>query len=328
MDVSVVVISRPGDFEPRALQTWRQLGCPGECWWVRGHQPAAQRNAGARKARGRWLVFWDDDVELDAVDWQLWREAMLAADQAPSETSDRTRAVPETVGILGVGSLVSGQETLASLALSSRWLAGAAAARYRVGSELDGCCDDRALIGCGLAVRRDVWEVLGGMDERLFPNEENDFMERAQRAGFDLWRVGRAAVRRPARKNLGQMVRQLFRYGRGRGRQNRLAGNGFRGVLLAVAGYAVIGGLVPVWMVVERWMGISTPWNWIDILVLSAWIAPGLMAAVEKGRLGLIWAVPVGLMAYGLGLWMGWVFPYRAGVSDVGVQPPEQVAPC
>jgi glycosyltransferase involved in cell wall biosynthesis len=63
--VTVIVPTRPGQAEVPAVTAARSLRhAPGllEIIIARGRQPAVQRNAALRAARGEWIYFLDDDA--------------------------------------------------------------------------------------------------------------------------------------------------------------------------------------------------------------------------------------------------------------------------
>jgi GT2 family glycosyltransferase len=104
------------------------------------------------------------------------------------------------------------------LALSSRFASGAVSARYRTQGSVRESSESE-LILCNLSVRRDLFLSHGGFDERLYPNEENELLDRMRLSGVKLLHDPDLAIRRSQRKSLRAFVRQIFGYGRGRGRQ-------------------------------------------------------------------------------------------------------------
>jgi hypothetical protein len=83
---------------------------------------------------------------------------------------------------------------------------------------------DQELILCNLSFRRDIFQEFGGFDERLYPNEENELMERMVKCGKKLIHDPELAILRSHRPTLTAFCRQLFSYGRGRGEQTILSG--------------------------------------------------------------------------------------------------------
>ena len=75
-----------------------------------------------------------------------------------------------------------------------------------------------------MAIRRNVFLDAGGFDERLYPNEENELLDRISRSGLKLLHIPAMAVHRSQRVSFKAFVRQMFSYGRGRAQQTILAG--------------------------------------------------------------------------------------------------------
>jgi cellulose synthase/poly-beta-1,6-N-acetylglucosamine synthase-like glycosyltransferase len=72
---------------------------------------------------------------------------------------------------------------------------------------------------CNLAVRRSIFLDLGGFNESLYPNEENEFLERVVSAGYISIHDPSMRVFRSQRPTFPAFIRQMFSYGRGRGQQ-------------------------------------------------------------------------------------------------------------
>jgi cellulose synthase/poly-beta-1,6-N-acetylglucosamine synthase-like glycosyltransferase len=102
---------------------------------------------------------------------------------------------------------------------------------------------EKELILCNLMVRRDVFMAQGGFRQDLYPNEENEFLNRLADSGWRVRYLPQAAVRRPRRENVSAFGLQAFRYGRGR--MNQLLANPHPGDLVQLAplayGFAWLG---------------------------------------------------------------------------------------
>lgn len=133
---------------------------------VRGPRrgPAANRNAGARAARGRWLVFADDDVVPSAG----WLSAYAAAADGAQVLEGRTTCD-----------------------------AGLPSPRFHAPENNTG----GALWSCNFAIDRDLFGVLGGFDEGFVHAhmEDADLRERLLAAGKVLTWVSNARVDHPPR---------------------------------------------------------------------------------------------------------------------------------
>ncbi|MGQ9588777.1 MAG: glycosyltransferase [Planctomycetota bacterium] len=209
--VSVVIPARPGAPTPEALRALRRLSYPSsriEAFVARGVQPARQRNEAVRRARGEILLFLDDDSEASPGLLLRYVESFrgdprLGAAGGPAQASRGNRI-----------------QSLSALVLGDPRVTGRSAARYCPVGELR-AADERELILCNLAVRRSAFEDLGGFDESLYPNEENDFLERMARRGWKLLYDPDAVVERPQRETLAALLAAIRGYGRGRAAQWR-----------------------------------------------------------------------------------------------------------
>jgi hypothetical protein len=73
-------------------------------------------------------------------------------------------------------------------------------------------------------VRRTLFETIGSLSSDLYPNEENEWLDRAHRAGVGAYYDPKLVVYRPQRRSPDQMGLTLLRYGMGRTRQFRVSG--------------------------------------------------------------------------------------------------------
>lgn len=177
-----------------------------------GAAPSQQRNHAAREARGDILYFLDDDSLISPENLE----------ECIKNMADPSVAVVGGPSITPVSD--NWLQQLFGLALSSAFGSGAVSNRYR----RDGATretTDKELILCNLAVRRSVFSDLGGFDERLYPNEENEFLDRVRSAGHKMLYAPSMYVFRSQRPTLPAFVRQMFGYGRGRAQQSLITGS-------------------------------------------------------------------------------------------------------
>lgn len=176
-----------------------------------GRKPSLQRNQAAREARGEILYFLDDD-------------SCVAPDCLASCTSSFSEA---NVAAVGGPSLTPPDDTplqkLFGIALSSLFGAGGMRNRYRRHGNVRETTD-KELILCNLAFKRTVFLDAGGLDERLYPNEENELLDRIQGSGMKLLHHPDMPVYRSQRSSIRQFARQMYSYGRGRAQQTLITG--------------------------------------------------------------------------------------------------------
>jgi GT2 family glycosyltransferase len=171
-----------------------------------GSAPSRQRNLAAAEAVGDVLYFLDDDSRIDPENFTRCSTGM----------SDPAIAVVGGPSITPAGD--SWLQQLFGYALASAFGSGAVHNRYRAYGETRETTD-KELILCNLAVRRPLFMELGGFNECLYPNEENEFLERVTKAGYKLLHDPEMSVFRSQRTTVKAFVRQMFNYGRGRGEQ-------------------------------------------------------------------------------------------------------------
>ena len=152
--------------------------------------PACARNTGARKARGRVLLFLDDDVEPVA--------GTLAAHAALHATRD---------DMLGIGDLppAIADETMFGIILRGWWemmLHEIRKPGHRFGF--------RNVLTGHLSIRRASFDAVGGFDPELRCHEDWEFGYRAMNAGMQLQFVAGAAAHHHETSNLAKVLRRKF----------------------------------------------------------------------------------------------------------------------
>jgi len=188
-DFEVVVVNDGGDQRVAEIatsyETVRHLATEHEGL-------AAARNTGAREAKGAVLAYTDDDCVVER-DWLRWIVAQFERDPG--------------IGCAGGPNLPPPPET---------------ATRARVAAAPGGpthvlLTDTRAenLPGCNLAVRREVFEAVGGFDPVFrTAGDDVDFCWRVREAGYGLGFHAAAFVWHHRRASVRAYFRQQIGYGR------------------------------------------------------------------------------------------------------------------
>jgi hypothetical protein len=210
---SIIIPVKPGR-HVAALAALRGLEFPQAAFEIlvaEGCRPSVQRNRAAAQAAGTLLYFLDDDSLVDRHILTRIAAAMndpaVAVIGGPSVTPSSDSTFQRTIGYM----------------LQTFLGGGGVRNRYRsIGVRR--ITNERELILCNLCFRRDLFLAHGGLDERLYPNEENELLDRLQSAGHSFMHDPQMAIVRSQRPTVRSFVRQMYGYGVGRGEQTRIGG--------------------------------------------------------------------------------------------------------
>jgi GT2 family glycosyltransferase len=237
---------------------------------------AGARNAAMRHAKGDVIYFLDDDVTVAS---DLFTRALRVFGERPD------------AGVVGGPNLTppdSGRfERAVGAVLESPFGSGGVHRRYRRAGGID-TVDDRSLILCNLAIRRQAFGgVADPFPEHVVSNEENILLGGLASRGVRMLHDPDLIVFHARRGTLGAFCSQIFRYGRGRW-QNTLA---------------VPGSLSPMFLI---------PVAFLLYLVVLPFVANGLtlvplavyaflllgFSLVEARRAGDPWTLPLFLVLF------------------------------
>jgi N-acetylglucosaminyl-diphospho-decaprenol L-rhamnosyltransferase len=162
---------------------------------------AGGNNAGARHASGEWLAFLNNDTSPDP----RWLAALWAAARSnPACGIVTSRLVfmdnSTVIDSAGDGYLRAGG--------AFKHGHGASTADFGVSREVFGAC------GGAFMIRRDLFDALGGFDERFFMvYEDVDLSYRARLAGARVWYAADAIVLHAGSGSLGTISASAVFYG-------------------------------------------------------------------------------------------------------------------
>jgi hypothetical protein len=254
---------------------------------AQGVHPARQRNLAVTRAQGEVVVFLDNDCSLGAEFW-------------PRLAADCQRPEVEIVG--GPALLRPGASTWEQIfhaLLTHPLVVGGVAARYsawgkfRAASQTD-------LILCNLAVHRSNFARIGPLSNDLYPNEENEWLDRAHAAGLGAYYDPALQVFRPQRRAPGEMLRTLLRYGIGRTRQFRVSG--WRFTFHQVLPLLWLAGLGEFAVLRLGWEFVAL---WLLVAVVVAVTCEASLRGWRRVVAGLI--APLIPFTYSLGQIIGWI---------------------
>ena len=265
-----------------------------------GRHPARQRNAVVGRARGEILVFLDNDCSVSSGYWKELEAVMARAE----------------VEIAGGPALLRPQATaweeIFDALLTHTLIVGTVSARYAPRGEFRKATQTD-LILCNLAVRRSIFEKIGPLSTKLYPNEENEWLDRAHAAGVGAYYDPSLQVFRPQRATPGQMGLTLLRYGMGRTRQFRVSGwrptfHQFLPVVLVATLAALLH-----WRLEADFVIL-----WLVAAGVIAFTCNSLLHTWQRIVAGLI--APLVPLTYAVGQALGWIallFPAPASSSEI-----------
>jgi succinoglycan biosynthesis protein ExoA len=187
---------------------------------------------------------------------------------------------------------------------------------------------EKELILCNMMVSRNTFMAEGGFRTDLYPNEENEFLNRLLHKGYRLVYDPGAAVYRSRRRSLETFCFQAFRYGRGRAQQMKIYPCLSDLVHLAPAFFLfywillltpwVAGGAFPLLNI------LKSLWAWVPLFLFAVLsIGTGISAASWHRRFTDVFKVPILIFLrhsfYGVGLVAGFFSTLHKPAKNVKV---------
>lgn len=267
--------------------------------------PGAKRNIAAKKARGSIIALCDDDV---AVHPQWLRNLVSHFDDPLVAVVGGPNENPVAASL---------RERCSGYILSSFLGSAYMSARYHPIGSVIRETDETGLIACNMAVRRSVMEKFA-FPEDIWPNEENIFCYNLKKNGYKLLYDSNAIVWHHRHPIFLAHLKQVFRYGRGRGQMVHLCPESKKGVfflpsvfvLSLMAGFPLA--LFNSYFMIAYVAALST--YAVIVLITSAKIA------IQKKDYKAFLLLPVSFLlhhcAYGLGLLQGILFRGKGEISS------------
>lgn len=291
--VSVIIPVEPGRSVQPVLDRLARVRYPAEhveVIVVEGRLPSHQRNHAVEQATGEIIYFLDSDSLATP---ELFEETLPHFSEAKVVIVGGPNVSPETDSVLQ-----KAFDTVQTSLFGSYTIR----ARYRpVGVLRD--TTEKELILCNMGMRKSVFMEMKGFDTRLYPNEENELMNRIHAAGYRLLYQPSAVVYRSRRDSIRAFMKQNFTYGRGRMEQMLVGFYPSDLVHLIPAGfvlYLALQGVIhapwydlPLWMYIAACSGFSL----YDAMRVRRPLMVPFVAALYVVR----------HVAYGVGLWGGLV---------------------
>ncbi len=225
-------------------------------------------------ARGDYIV------RLDA-------HSVPAEDYVARSISALESELGDNVG--GLWEIQSGSDTwqARSIARAAAHPLGVGDARYRVG----GRAQEVDTVPFG-AFRRSLIERIGNFDETLLTNEDYEFNTRIRKAGGKIWFDPGIKSQYIARRSIGDLARQYWRYGFWKVKMLRRFPESFRWRQLAglfVLSFPVLA-VLGLWFIWAGWLLLFEA-----VVYLLALVLVGTQLAIKHRDLALLWGVPLAI---------------------------------
>jgi len=225
-------------------------------------------------ARGDYIV------RLDA-------HSVPAQDYVARSISALESELGDNVG--GLWEIQPGSDTwqARSIARAAAHPLGVGDARYRVG----GRAQEVDTVPFG-AFRRSLIERIGNFDETLLTNEDYEFNTRIRKAGGKIWFDPGIKSRYIARRSIGDLARQYWRYGFWKVKMLRRFPESFRWRQLAglfVLSFPVLA-VLGLWFIWAGWLLLFEA-----VVYLLALVLVGTQLAIKHRDLALLWGVPLAI---------------------------------
>jgi glycosyltransferase involved in cell wall biosynthesis len=202
--VSVIIPSWTGRADRLLASLDKQTLRDVEVEVVRGVSPAARaRNLGASRTRGEVLVFVDDDAYLGHP--EVLERLVATLDRSPGAAVVGTSKLPPPDASRFRRAVARQVPRMSYPVLEQDTESNPPLRGYGFSAVTTTCC----------AIRRDVFEQLGGFDEALPTAEDTDFLHRVTQAGGTVVVAGRTWVHHDPPGSLGDLLRTSFGYGVG-----------------------------------------------------------------------------------------------------------------
>lgn len=248
-------------------------------------------NAGIRIATGDIVVRMDAHVVYPAA--YITRLVTALQDSGADNVGARLITVP------------SGDGPVArAIAIGLSHPLGVGNAHYRLGSQSERwVAVDTVPFGC---YRREVFSRIGGFDEDLIRNQDDEFNARLIQQGGKVLLIPDLTARYYARPTLRQLGRMYFQYGLFKPLVARKVGRVMTARQLVPAGFVAALGLTL--SMALLWPGTAWALGVLAVLYGAAVIGSSLPYARDEGMpcaLALMIVFPTLHVSYGVGFWRG-----------------------
>lgn len=201
--VSIIVPLAPWD-KLKVIEKLKKVDCPKEkmeIFVIEGTAPSKQRNEGIKKSKGEIIIFLDNDSEI------------------PSNYINQIINLHKSYDIVGGPAETSKEDTF--LGKCFGYVLGSYLATQSMQAKFKGVgkirnAGEKELILCNMSIKKKVLDKYGNFNEKLYPNEENELINRLQSNGVKTVYDPNLKIFRKQRENLYKFSKQFFKYGKSR----------------------------------------------------------------------------------------------------------------
>ncbi|MEW6039944.1 MAG: glycosyltransferase [Elusimicrobiota bacterium] len=202
--ISVITPAKKLEYCGRVIESVKKVNYPAEKIEqiiVEGNQPSKQRNEGAKTASGEILFFFDNDCEISP---QLFSEVLKHFEN------------PQTTAVAGVSIVKRDAPPMvraSNYVFSSLFGGFTIRFKHQQAGEARPATD-KHFIMCNVAIRKDIFLKEGGLNEEIYPGEEDQFFKLLYKKGYSLIYEPQSVVYRQSRSTLKEFIKSIFIYGR------------------------------------------------------------------------------------------------------------------
>jgi len=195
------------------LESIKELDYPKKYFEViveKGLNPSENRNRGAKKSKGEFIIFLDDDAFIDK-NYLINVENFLKK-YPKTDIVGGPQLTPEYDGNFA---------KISGIALTSNFGAFKVNKRYQEG-KINFDVDETALTSANMLVKKTSFEKIDGFNLELFPGEDPEFIQRAKKMKFKIAYNPEMKVFHKRRPSYDLFCKQFFKYGLVRPKVNKI----------------------------------------------------------------------------------------------------------
>jgi GT2 family glycosyltransferase len=204
--ITVIIPVPPDESAEKVLSSLKKINYPSEkleIIVVEGRHPSVQRNTASKKAQGEIIYFLDSDAIVDS---ELFNQVIDFYKDSKIVGAGGPELIPETDTFI--------QKSFACVLGSNFGCFNTRSRFASFGEPREGT--EKNFILANFSIRRNVFLESGGFSEELYPNEENEFINRLRKKDYHLMYNPQAIIYKSKRKSYFDFVKQMFIYGRSR----------------------------------------------------------------------------------------------------------------